>query len=281
MPVGGSKLGAHGRERVLVVEPDRDAGGALSELLRQLGYAVEVARSGPEALSALSRVPPVLVLVAQHLSGAMDPDALLAAVRRMRDLKTVPVVATGQPGEGVDAGLRKHDVTAFLGTPATLRALESAIRVANGKEPLDLPASALRPDRGASRPRRVRPRPTSFPQGAPSSASMVAVAGHHEVDCDLEWESRRASCVLERATDRHVIVRCHEGSPPAHAAVRLTVPFRTVVSDAMQDVPVRVLGRLIAKKSLAGGARLKVEVKVAQPEANYRLLQRFLRPDAP
>lgn len=279
MPVGGSKLGAHGRERVLVVEPDRDAGGSLSELLRQLGYAVEVARSGPEALSALSRVPPVLVLVAQGLSGAMDPDALLAAVRRMRDLKTVPVVATGEHGGGVEVGLRRHDVTAFLGTPATLRTLESAIRVANGKEPLDLPA--LRPDRAASRPRRVRPRPTSLPHGGPSSASMVAVAGHNEVDCALEWESRRASCVLERANDRHVIVRCHEGSPPAHAAVRLTVPFRTVVSDAMQDVPVRVLGRLVAKKSLAGGARLKVEVKVAQPEANYRLLQRFLHPDAP
>lgn len=293
MSRGGPKLGAHGRERVLVVDPDRGAGEELGELLRDMGYAVEVARSGNEALSALTRVPPVLIFVNQALSGAMDAAGLLRGLRRMRDLKDVPVIATRPPGDVESESLREDGINSFLASPATRGAVESAVRVAQGREPLPSMSMPRRPKKAGIRttrrlpPRRQAPppplpstaiRPRTGPNGLRpvSTGSLVAVAGLNEVDSWLEWSDRREPCVLEKANADRVIIRCPDHTPELGTQIRLTVPLRTVIQDAMRDVPVRVLGEVIASKSLTQGARLKLKIKAARPEGNFRKLRAWL-----
>jgi len=285
---------------VLVVDPDREAGAKTSELLQGIGYAVEVARDGFEALSAMSRVTPAVLVVDQALSGSLDAAALVARARKLRDVKDVAVVSTAvEPNRGGIADrLRAANVTVFIDKPLYRGRLASAMRVALGQEqPVTEPAaprprvrSALR-QRGPGgtepsatsppRPHTTVPSATSptatGPHMSMSTGSMMSVAGLNEVDSWLEWDEKREHCVLERATTEWAIVRCACAFPPQGTAIRLTVPLRAVIQDAMRDVPVRILGELTAAKPLPGGARLKIVIKAARPDGNFRKLRNYLK----
>lgn len=291
MTTRGPGLGAHGRQRVLVVDPDREAGAETGDLLQELGYAVEVARDGFEALSALSRSPPVLIVVDQSLGGKLDAGALIARVRKLRDVKDVAVVATASEpsADGVQDRLRASGVRVFVDKLMSRGGMSSAIRVAMGKEPAVTQPAKERP-RARPSPRQRGPRNTvpsarapapamgtaTVTTSSPTTGSMVSVAGFNEVDCWLEWDEHRESCVLEKASPERVIVRCPGRVPSERLAVRLTVPLRAVIQDAMRDVPVRILGEVTASQPLAGGARLKIVIKAARPDGNFRKLRSYL-----
>ncbi len=281
----GPKFGGHGRQRVLVVDPDRAAGAETGELLQKMGYAVEVARDGFEALSAMSRVTPAVIVVDQALSGNLDAAALVARARKLRDLRDVAVVSTAvEPNRGGIADrLRAANVGVFLDKPLQRGRLASAMRVALGQEqPVTRSGRVTQPAKDGPRARpspRQRgpggtepsatspPRPhTTVPSAthpaasgptssgpSMSTGSMMSVAGLNEVDSWLEWDENRENCVLERATTEWAIVRCACAFPPQGTAMRLTIPLRAVIKDAMRDVPVRILGELTAAKPLPGG----------------------------
>ena len=274
-----------------MVDADRAAGAEVADVLSSMGYAVEIARSGPEALSAVTRVPPVLIVVDQTLSGPMDAESLIARMRTLRDVRTATVLASGPDGYGVDVRLLDHGVSGYLGKPASRSRVEAALR--GEASPAALPpfVPVISPPRdGFMSARRLGPRrsapPPELPMDAlrpdsgsgrlPSTGGMVAVAGLNEVDCWLEWGSARESCVLERANLERVIVRCPDATPTHGESVRLTVPLRAVIQDAMRDVPVRVLGDVIGSKPLAQGARIKIAVKAARPDGGYRKLRKYL-----
>lgn len=297
MAGSGPKLGAHGRQRVLVVDPDRSAGAEIGEVLQDMGYAVEVARDGFEALSALSRSPPVLLVVDQALDAKLDAAALVARVRKLRDVKDVAVVVTAARASaaGVQDRLRDSGVKVFVEKPVSSLRLGAAIRAAMGKEPaVTQPAAGsplVRPPprpRGpgntvpsARAPTPSRRQAITSPIGSASvsTGSMLSVAGLSEVDCWLEWDTRRQGCVLEQVSMDRAVIRCADSVPAVGGEVRLTVPLRTVVQDAMKDVPVRILGAVQSCQPAPGGARLEIEIKAAQPEGNFRKLRNYLARD--
>ncbi|MEW5733521.1 MAG: response regulator [Thermodesulfobacteriota bacterium] len=78
-------------ETILMVDDDRNIRRLLENFLRSAGFAVLQAESGEEALHALSRSVPDLVLLDVQMKG-MDGLATLKAIRARKNLRNVPVV---------------------------------------------------------------------------------------------------------------------------------------------------------------------------------------------
>jgi CheY-like chemotaxis protein len=78
------------RDRILVVDDDRDARELMGEVLAQAGYAVAVAGDGFEAMAMLPQALPDLVLTDFRMPGMHGVD-LAQRIRRESD---VPVVLT-------------------------------------------------------------------------------------------------------------------------------------------------------------------------------------------
>ena len=93
--------------RVLVVDDSRTQAEALRGLLDAGGYAVTIAASGREALTAARRDPPALV-VSDIVLPEMDGYALCRTIKSDDELKSTPVVL----------------VTAFSGPHDIIKALE-------------------------------------------------------------------------------------------------------------------------------------------------------------
>jgi PAS domain S-box-containing protein len=80
--------------RVLIVEDNVDAAGALRQLLDMLGHEVAVAANGPAALAAVSTAEPDLILLDIGLPG-MDGYEVAARLRAAGHTRAVLVALTG------------------------------------------------------------------------------------------------------------------------------------------------------------------------------------------
>ncbi len=89
-----------GSRRVLLVEDDRDAMAAMSELLRLMGHEVTLARNRDEVLSALARQPADVVLLDIGLPGH-DGYQIAAELRTRPGLHSLPIIAL--TGYGLEA----------------------------------------------------------------------------------------------------------------------------------------------------------------------------------
>lgn len=86
---GGS--GDTPRRRVLVVEDEPDIAALVAYQLTRDGFRVETASSGPEALKAVDREVPDLVVLDRMLPG-LSGDEVLKALRDRSDTRDVPVL---------------------------------------------------------------------------------------------------------------------------------------------------------------------------------------------
>jgi CheY-like chemotaxis protein len=90
-----TELGRRVNPTVLVVEDDEDVACAIGDVLIAAGYDIISARDGREALAALSRARPDLMLVDIFMPG-MNGSELLGIVRRSSEWSRIPrVVMTG------------------------------------------------------------------------------------------------------------------------------------------------------------------------------------------
>lgn len=90
--MNGSQLPRIG---VLIVDDDEDAREILAELVRRAGYTVVTARDGFEAIDALERWRPELILLDVVMPG-MDGAAFRQRQRQNREWITIPtIVMTG------------------------------------------------------------------------------------------------------------------------------------------------------------------------------------------
>ncbi|MHB8420845.1 MAG: hybrid sensor histidine kinase/response regulator [Myxococcales bacterium] len=87
---GERRPSAAGDGRILLVEDDADCRAALQLVLQNEGYAVEVASGGREALAALGRERPSLMLLDLHMPD-LDGRLLLKRIRKEERLSDLPV----------------------------------------------------------------------------------------------------------------------------------------------------------------------------------------------
>jgi CheY-like chemotaxis protein len=81
-------------KRGLVVEDNADSAAVLSKLLETLGYIVEIARNGTEALTVAARFAPDVVLIDIGLPG-LDGWQVARELRRSGGEKTLLIAVTG------------------------------------------------------------------------------------------------------------------------------------------------------------------------------------------
>jgi|SRR5688572_14378086 len=94
--------------RILVVDDDCNAAAALADLLREEGYAIQVAHRGNEALVLEKTFHPDLLITDMHMP-VMSGVELLRALRR--DHRSVPAIL--MTTDGSDAARRRaHDLGA-------------------------------------------------------------------------------------------------------------------------------------------------------------------------
>jgi PAS domain S-box-containing protein len=118
--------------RVLIAEDNADAADTLALLLRGVGYAVQVARSGPEAVALASEFRPQVVLLDIGLPG-MDGFQVAARLRLAKATAHVLIAAVSGYGDA-DSKRKAHAVgideyfVKPLDTFALLRMLEGRVR---------------------------------------------------------------------------------------------------------------------------------------------------------
>lgn len=112
--------------RILVVDDDSNAAAALADLLRDEGYAIEVAHRGNEALVLEKTFHPDLLITDMHMP-VMSGVELLSALRQ--DRRSVPAILMTTDASGA-ARLRAQELGAsdILGKPLILRDMLASIR---------------------------------------------------------------------------------------------------------------------------------------------------------
>lgn len=123
--------------RILVVDDDSDVCTVLQDLLRDLGYVVDVARNGAEALEALDRQPFDAMLLDMILP-ELDGRELLRRLRQGG--RTVPVIAMSGDREAGKAAIWEGART-FLFKPVGRQALQAALQMLFGPDHLPGPFS--------------------------------------------------------------------------------------------------------------------------------------------
>jgi CheY-like chemotaxis protein len=78
------------RDRILIVDDDKDARELIGQVLAEAGYVVEVAGDGFEAMDKLPRALPDLVLTDLKMPGMHGVDL----AQRIRSQSEIPVVLT-------------------------------------------------------------------------------------------------------------------------------------------------------------------------------------------
>ena len=86
----GGEEAVRRRDRILIVDDDRDARELIGEVLAEAGYVVEVAGDGFEAIAKLPNALPDLVLTDLRMPGMHGIDL----TQRIRSQSDVPVVLT-------------------------------------------------------------------------------------------------------------------------------------------------------------------------------------------
>jgi len=119
---------AHGNERIMVVDDEKDIRDMLTSYLVNFGYAVDVYRNGREAWEAYEKNPGRwdLIFTDQTMPDMTGTD-LVQRVREMRP--DIPVVlCTGYSRPLNSEILEELGINAFLNKPATMSELLMAVR---------------------------------------------------------------------------------------------------------------------------------------------------------
>lgn len=82
-------------DRILLVEDDRELRSLLVEVLEDAGYPVDAAASGQEALAALARTEPALVVTDLMMPGPSGKDVMVEARRQYPDVNVIVITAFG------------------------------------------------------------------------------------------------------------------------------------------------------------------------------------------
>lgn len=82
-------------DRILLVEDDRELRSLLVEVLEESGYAVDAAASGQEALAALGRREPALVVTDLMIPGPSGKEVMVEARRQHPDANVIVITAFG------------------------------------------------------------------------------------------------------------------------------------------------------------------------------------------
>jgi len=291
---GSNKLGGSGRERALVVESDRGEADRSVEVLRDMGYAVHVARDGREALATLSRAPKLILINAATGGGGVAE--FVSRLRRLRGMEAVPVVAThsgAAPSAEAQSMLLDAGVGAFLPRPFAPADVMGALSVASGTGALPefRPITNQQPAIVEEDLPRARVQSLPSSGGLPSfnpvsSPNVSAVSGGYgsarsssagEVPATMLSADGELDCVVISANFDRVIVKLSAiVGPEQDEQVRLHIQFRDVVADAMRDLPLRVLGSVLATESVGMALRLTISVDTANPQTNLEQLNRYL-----
>ena len=107
-----------GAHRVLVVDDEPNIVMSLEFLMTRAGFAVEVARNGREALAALDREPPALLLL-DVMMPEFDGFSVCGRIRgdpRWKDTKIVMLTARGRDDErarGLSLGADDYVIKPF------------------------------------------------------------------------------------------------------------------------------------------------------------------------
>ncbi|HEV3122909.1 MAG TPA: ATP-binding protein [Isosphaeraceae bacterium] len=126
-PAATPQADAPPQSPLLVVEDDSRSREALSRLLRHVGFTVETAADGPEALESLHRVRPSLVLLDIMLPG-LDGVEVLRRIRAEPALANVPVVLLSGDVQGAPRHhLLELNVAETLAKPIDFDALRTVI----------------------------------------------------------------------------------------------------------------------------------------------------------
>jgi CheY-like chemotaxis protein len=116
--------------RILVVEDDAEAVRMLGFALRESGYEVATAATGPLGLEEVAKRDPDVILLDLYLSAGMDGKEFLAQYRRAGGRAKVVVISGAARAAPVAQDLV---VDEFVGKPFDLeRLLESVRRLAYG-----------------------------------------------------------------------------------------------------------------------------------------------------
>jgi DNA-binding NtrC family response regulator len=114
------------KERVLVVDDDRDARETLATALAQSGYLVQVASDARDGLGRLDRWPADLVVTDVCLPGGVS-GVDLVQVMRERGLSQPVVLITGLERADLATAARSYGAAACLHKPMILDELVWAI----------------------------------------------------------------------------------------------------------------------------------------------------------
>jgi two-component system response regulator HydG len=137
-----TKMAAKPKARVLVVDDEASARSGLEKLLRQEGYAVDVAPDGPSALAIAADRPPDVVVTDLKMP-KMDGIELLGKLRATyRDVPVIVVTAFGEVSTAVQA--MRAGADDYLTKPVDFDALTLSIERAIERNNLRLEAEELR-----------------------------------------------------------------------------------------------------------------------------------------
>ena len=123
---------------ILIVEDDADSREALSMFLRRKGYQVTSVPDATEALAAVMKQPPDLIVLDMFMP-AVDGPTLLNALRSHLRLRALPVVVfTALPDSRLTDRVRLMGVSAILAKGAASlddvhRAVEEALPQVPGR----------------------------------------------------------------------------------------------------------------------------------------------------
>jgi CheY-like chemotaxis protein len=113
-------------KRGLVVEDNADSAAVLSKLLETLGYIVEIARNGTEALTVAARFAPDVVLIDIGLPG-LDGWQVARELRRSGGEKTLLIAVTGLWVEKDRFQSKEDGFDHYFMKPLDLEALKSLL----------------------------------------------------------------------------------------------------------------------------------------------------------
>ncbi len=122
-------------ERILIVDDDKGVREALSEFLHSLGYTVQGAENGEEAL-ILYRQGGIDVIMADLIMPNMDGMELLARVRENKNDDVIFLMITGHPSIGTAVEAINRGADDYITKPFHLEDVKVRITKAIEKQTL-------------------------------------------------------------------------------------------------------------------------------------------------
>jgi len=233
----------------LVVEDDPDARKIARDMLAALGFVVESASDGSQALHRLSRGPvPDLLLLDVHLPD-LDAVGVMRVLRRLDSVKSMQILAASAVYPSTSTEVKLVDqlgAIAFLPKPFTLQALREAIPRELRTDDLGTPAT-----------------PSTAAAWEPSTRYYSAWA---------TCRGRKAKISFDALSSTDVRIKIVRGFLEAGNLAQVVVRFRAVVDDAMVDHEVRMLTEVVATRDAEEFSRARLRIVASSPPATFQLL---------